>query len=99
MTVQQAVEHVSAGRLADSRGNAGDGGVGVVVDIHTLIVVELSMSNKWHTAEDGSEKDKNDANVCNPLPDRSVPARRVQEVRRELGPHHSSMRRPPGGLF
>src|SRR6266571_4692608 len=39
------------------------------------------------------EGDTHDNRVRHPLPDRSIPAGFVQEVCRELGPHHSSMRR------
>src|SRR5260370_30617980 len=47
----------------------------------------------------GHEEDTNEDNVRHPLRDRSVPARRVQEVRRKLGPYYSSMRRTPHRVF
>lgn len=40
-----------------------------------------------------------DHHLCHSLPDRSIPARRFQEIRRELGSHHSPLRRPSGRIF
>src|SRR5256885_11748297 len=37
--------------------------------------------------------------LFHPLPDRSVPARRIQKICRELGPYHSPMRRPSYRIF
>src|SRR5712664_4393023 len=43
------------------------------------------------------ENRRTDDYLLHPLRDRSVPARKLQRVRRELGPHHPSMRRSSGG--
>src|SRR6266566_4949081 len=45
------------------------------------------------------EGDTHDNRVRHTLPDRSIPAGCVQEVRRELGPHHSSMWRTSRRVF
>src|ERR1700730_3613834 len=51
------------------------------------------------TDKTNHKRGTNDDNVRHTLPDRSIPTRRVQEVRRELGPHHSSVRRTPCRVF
>jgi hypothetical protein len=46
-------------RFADGRGNSGDRGVGVVFDIHTLIVDEVGMSRSWYAPEHGRNRATN----------------------------------------
>src|SRR5258708_37518880 len=59
-------------------------------------------ADRWlqrFTSHTGHQEDTDDNYLRHPLRDRSVPARRVQEVRRELGPYYSPMRRTPSGVF
>src|ERR1700677_2052755 len=46
-----------------------------------------------YTTHRVQQENIHDGDLRHPLPARSLPARRVQEVRREWGPHHPSMRR------
>jgi hypothetical protein len=41
-------------RLADNRADSGHRGLRVALDIHTLVVDELSISGNWQTDGDGA---------------------------------------------
>jgi hypothetical protein len=52
MTVNQAIQHAGSRRLSDGRGNPRRGRIGahfVVIDIHTFIVDEALMFDKWES--------------------------------------------------
>jgi hypothetical protein len=48
-TVEQGVEHASAGGFSDGGGNFGGGCVGVFLYIHSLMIDEVSLSGNRHT--------------------------------------------------
>jgi hypothetical protein len=48
MAVHQAEEYAHSRGLADGSRNSGDGSVSVVLDIHTLIIDEVFMSDNWY---------------------------------------------------
>jgi hypothetical protein len=52
MPVQEAIEDTNPCRLADGVRNSGDGEFGMMLNIHTLIINELSMSSNPHTSSD-----------------------------------------------
>jgi len=48
--VREAVEHAGAGGFADGGGDAGDGCIGMLADIHSLMVNEVFLQGNWHSA-------------------------------------------------
>src|SRR5580704_18271376 len=56
--IDQAVKHSRAARLTDGRGNSGDPSVRIRFDIHTLMLNEVSMTGKHHTARHAPSTDQ-----------------------------------------
>src|SRR5580692_10759962 len=54
MAVQQTKEHAGARGFADGRCDSGYGGIGRAVDMHALMIDEVFLRDKWHTARYGS---------------------------------------------
>jgi hypothetical protein len=50
VAVLQAVQHSGSGWVADGRGNPGDSGMTMKLNIHILMVNEVFMQGNWHTA-------------------------------------------------
>ena len=90
--IQQAVKHASSRRLADRHRNPGDRSVRMAFCIHTSMLNEVFVRGKRHTFE-------HDHHVRHSLPDRPLPTRGIQDIRRKLGPHHSAVRRPSDRIF
>ena len=110
--VEQAVEHARARRLADRRGDGGHRSVSLVY-IHTLMITESLMRGDWHTGLMRPHP-LSPTLIQPPSPSSRRPSMTVTcviryqidpfSVRRSLstpgiGWYHSSVQRPPGGLF
>src|SRR5580704_6156389 len=103
-TVAQAVQHAGTRWLADGRRNS-SGRVVMVFDIHTLIVDEVFMLDNGHTEKVHSyfaaakPENTHDHHLHHSIRNRSLSARWIQAIRRELGTHHPSMRRTSYRIF
>ena len=88
----QRGEHFRPGVIADERGDADDVRAvfhGSIVDEPYISAQALIIASHRQCSKDSPHGH----HLLHPLPDRSVPARRVRAVRRQLGTDHSALRR------